>query len=64
MRFVNKEKLKKDIEEAIKKYEDLPLDVNAVNDSFIEEIANVVVSQAFDIDALIESIRIFNNMEI
>jgi len=58
---MNKDKLRKDIKEAIKKYEGMPLDVKVVCDSYVEEVANVVVSQAFDSEDFEESIRIFRN---
>jgi hypothetical protein len=56
--MIDKEKLKQDINKTIDKYKDLPMDVISINESFIEEMANVVISQAFDIQDFAQSITI------
>jgi hypothetical protein len=59
---MDREKLRQNIKETHKKYEYLPLDVSLIQESYIEEMANIVVSQAFDAEDFEESIRIFREL--
>jgi hypothetical protein len=59
---MDKEKLKQEIKETVEKYKDLPWDVFLIQESFIEEMAEAVVSQAFDKNDFDESIKIFREL--